>query len=308
MYLNTTTGAKWYDGAAWRVAATLDATQTFTNKTLDAAKVSTYIDYTEVAAPSNPAASTQRVYAKSDGKIYKRNSAGVETEVGASGSTSVSIPLGAIIATFPNLTGAYACVATTSADVYGFVLCNGQVISDVTSPLNGQTIPFVNNDIFIKGTTSTAGVSGGNASVTLVSANLPAHGHDMGHSHTSGTLATSLSATHNHTSSFAVVAGGTHNHGFSDGASQPLVLSGGLLTGGLYASGGNQFRYASNIANDGSHGHTLSGSLGFDGAHTHTMSGSVAAFAGNTGNGPGSSTSFSIIPSFISAKYVMRIV
>jgi len=89
MYLNTSTGAKWYDGAAWRVAANLDSTQTFTNKTLDAAKVSTFVDYAEIASPANPAAGNQRMYAKSDGKIYKRTSAGIESQVG-SGSSSGS--------------------------------------------------------------------------------------------------------------------------------------------------------------------------------------------------------------------------
>lgn len=57
-----------------------------TSPTLATPVLSSYADLTEVAKPANPAASTLRVYAKSDDKLYTLNSSGTETQVGA-GST-----------------------------------------------------------------------------------------------------------------------------------------------------------------------------------------------------------------------------
>ena len=92
------------------------------------------------------------------------------------------VPLGAAIATFPNLKGAYNCTATTVADANGFVKCNGQTIADASSPMNGQVIPNLNNAQFILGST-TAGTTGGSFAshthdVTVSgSVNLPSHSH-----------------------------------------------------------------------------------------------------------------------------------
>lgn len=87
IYLNTVSSTqKFYDGAAWRTVVTLDNTQTLTNKTLTAAKVSDFEDFTEVAAPATPGAGFIRVYGKADGKMYKKTSAGVESELGGSGA------------------------------------------------------------------------------------------------------------------------------------------------------------------------------------------------------------------------------
>lgn len=73
--------------------STLALSETLTNKTLTAPTinsavttalgVSDYEEFTEVAAPSSPAATKHRVYFKSDGKMYRKNSGGTETEVGA---------------------------------------------------------------------------------------------------------------------------------------------------------------------------------------------------------------------------------
>lgn len=77
--------------------ATLGLSETLTNKTLTAPTinsavtsalgVSDYEEFTEVAAPSSPAATKHRVYFKSDGKMYRKNSGGTETEVGAASAT-----------------------------------------------------------------------------------------------------------------------------------------------------------------------------------------------------------------------------
>jgi hypothetical protein len=95
-----------------------------------------------------------------------------------------SIPLGGVIATFPNLSGAYECTATTVPDDEGFVKCNGQTIADATSPMNGAEVPNINNDVFLMGN-----ITSGVASVT-------GNTRDLNHAHV-----TALGAhTHNLTS------------------------------------------------------------------------------------------------------------
>lgn len=72
-------------------------TDTLTNKTITAPTISSpaitnFIDLTEIATPATPAASHERIYTKSDGKLYKLNSSAVESEVGSgSGSGSGEI-------------------------------------------------------------------------------------------------------------------------------------------------------------------------------------------------------------------------
>ena len=58
-------------------------TDTLTNKTLTGVVISDYEDFTEIAAPATPASGKVRVYAKSDNKLYKKDSTGVEQQVGS---------------------------------------------------------------------------------------------------------------------------------------------------------------------------------------------------------------------------------
>ena len=87
------------------------------------------------------------------------------------------VPIGGVIATIPALAGAYACSATTAADDLGYVVCGGQVINDATSPLNGRTIPNINNDVFLKGHTTSNTAGGSNTHTHSV----PGHYHYYGH-------------------------------------------------------------------------------------------------------------------------------
>jgi hypothetical protein len=71
-------------------------------------------------------------------------------------------PIGAVIAWIKSFTGVPA-LATQGRDEW--VECNGQAISDVESPLNGQTIPNLNasgggTKRFLRGST-TSGTTGG---------------------------------------------------------------------------------------------------------------------------------------------------
>lgn len=86
------------------------------------------------------------------------------------------VPIGGVVATIPALAGAYACTATTVADDLGYVVCGGQVIADATSPLNGRTIPNINNDVFLKGHTTSNTAGGSNTHTHSV----PGHYHWYG--------------------------------------------------------------------------------------------------------------------------------
>jgi len=90
--------------------------------------------------------------------------------------TTGLVPIGGVVATIPALAGAYACTATTAADDLGYVVCGGQVINDATSPLNGRTIPNINNDVFLKGH-ATSNTTGGSNTHTH---SVPGHYHYYG--------------------------------------------------------------------------------------------------------------------------------
>jgi len=108
------------------------------------------------------------------------------------------VPLGAVIATFPNLTGAYTAPSATP-DSSGFVLCDGATVNDLGGPMHGVVVPTINNGTFLAGSTkvnsnsaSNLGTAAAASSVTLASGNLPTHTHDINHTHpadTSGSTA-----------------------------------------------------------------------------------------------------------------------
>ena len=118
------------------------------------------------------------------------------------------IPLGSVLATFPNLSGAYTTSATTVADAQGFVLCAGQTIADASSPMNTAVIPNINNSVFLQGSSS-AGGTGGSNSTTLTTTQLPAHTHGAG-SYSTSVGVTGGTASLTGTTSFASTSH-THN-------------------------------------------------------------------------------------------------
>ena len=85
-------------------------------------------------------------------------------------------PVGSITAWAKNLTGVPALPAN-------WVECNGQVLSDAESPLNGQTIPNLNasgggTKRFLRGST-TSGTTGGEDAHALSVAELASHTHTI---------------------------------------------------------------------------------------------------------------------------------
>ena len=241
-----------------------------------------------------------------------------------SGSTSFTgstsgrgiLPLGSVIATFPALSGAYACAATTTADSNGFVLCQGQTISDATSPMNGVVVPNINNDVFLKGST-TSNVSGGSNTVTLTSNELPAHTHTVSnHTHT---------IDHGHSNSFAL--GGTtsfattgHTHGVGSLYAHIELFGSTLYLVDGFSGSWTSNEQATSLARGSSSvtrnfGTPIGGSLdGPSATGTVSLSGSVTSHSGSSGaagaqttSSTGSGSAFSIQPKFITAVYVMRV-
>lgn len=79
-----------YENAAWRDVVNVSETQTLTNKTLTTPVVDIFSMTDQGSTPSTPSSGTTKVYSKTDGKIYKITSAGVEQQIGT-GSSGGSI-------------------------------------------------------------------------------------------------------------------------------------------------------------------------------------------------------------------------
>ncbi|VVB59067.1 Uncharacterised protein [Candidatus Anstonella stagnisolia] len=77
----------------------------------------------------------------------------INTSLGA-----VCVPIGCVIGWAKSITG------TPALSSY-WVECNGQTLSDAESPFNGQVIPNLNANLFLRGNT-TSGGTGGNLTHT----------------------------------------------------------------------------------------------------------------------------------------------
>ena len=63
------------------------------------------------------------------------------------------VPIGSVVAWFKSLT-------TTPPLLPNYVECNGQVLADGDSPLNGETIPNLNANRFLRGQATSGGTGG----------------------------------------------------------------------------------------------------------------------------------------------------
>ncbi len=86
-------------------------------------------------------------------------------------------PIGAVIAWLKSFTGVPATLPG------GWVECNGQVLSDTDSPLNGQTIPNLNasgggTQRFLRGATTSGTTGGADTNSHTHTVSLPAHTYE----------------------------------------------------------------------------------------------------------------------------------
>jgi len=216
--------------------------------------------------------------------ITANNFAGVVNTSAASTGHGV-VPIGAVIALNPNLTGAYTTASTTSADSNGWVLVQGQTISDATSPMDGETLPDLTDSRFLRGA-STAGTTGGAETFTLVEANLPAHVHDISHGHSDTFATASDSHYHNQVADVENTTGGS-------------PWGGGTYLAQYGSSNDSAYRLrGTNTSPTVARGSTDT--------HSHTVTGSVTSHTGSSGSA-GSDSAVSHIPKFLNVVYVMRI-
>ena len=248
------------------------------------------------------------------------NLQGTTTVSGAatfSGSTSGRgiIPVGAVVGLASNLTG----VSLPSS----MLELNGQVITDVDSPMNGVVLPNVSGSRFLMGST-TAGTSGGAATYTLSSTQLPAHTHTINNSH-ANTLAvvnpTVDTSTHTHNIAHAHMWMRNGRSLTAEDDSQTTITS----TNGTKVFNSTSDRAATGGAPNSAYtvydfetfytSGVLSPPSGSDGAtaasdtpsttQTITLSGAVTDHSGSSGSS-GTGSAYSLLPSYITTRYIIR--
>jgi hypothetical protein len=228
-----------------------------------------------------------------------------------------------------HLSGITNVTATTAADANGYVVCGGQTISDVTSPMNGAVIPNINNSLFLMGS-ATAGTTGGANSITLSTVNLPSHSHTINHGHANtfalanATVPTSThthNIAHAHMWAYYETTGSDEYHvrttlddsvtsisGSDDVAWRAVSnLGSGTAIGMVNDLVSDASLYTTGVLSPptGSAGATAASDTP-SATQTITLSGAVTDHSGSSGS-TGSGTSYDSRPSYITAKFIMRI-
>lgn len=177
-------------------------------------------------------------------------------------------------------------------------VCDGTALNDAGSPIfngAGRYLPDLTGNRFIRGATS-AGSSGGAASVTLTTNELPAHTHSAGSYATSIGLSGSAPSLSNNT-----VASASHAHQLNTTSASKLVVQ-AVTAGGTNKAVQTTTIPGSDLSSvtDASSNQTVTIS---GGSYSLTGSNSVAGTSGSSGSG----NSFSIVPLYLNAFYIMRV-
>jgi microcystin-dependent protein len=257
-----------------------------TELTAVASAISSKADLNSPALTGTPTAPTASVNTNT---TQLATTAFVQTQI-ATALTGVIVMWSGSIATIPT----------------GWVLCNG----------SNSTPDLRNRFIVGAGSTYSVDATGGSATSTLTSNELPAHTHSLsasgttsgqsaGHTHTFSGTTSGQSQSHTHT---ATVTDPGHNHtSFSNGA--PNGAGAGIAL--TSSSGGNTPGHAvqnnttgitvSNGNASQDHTHTYSGTTsGVSGDHTHTVT--VTGTSGSTGSG----ASFTNLPPYYALAFIMK--
>lgn len=194
------------------------------------------------------------------------------------------IPLGGYVAVAIGMTGADSD-ATMIAK--GFAKCNGTTpaTQGVVSPAITATMPNINDGAFIRGNATawtTGAKSGGEDTSTAI----------LAHTHTYSSTSGAQSADHTHTYSGTTgTESATHTHS--------TAISTGSKSLSLTGTGNHEYGGSTGDPS-ATHTHSYSGTSSTTSAgHTHSVSGTSAS--------TGSGSSFSILPSYFSAVYYMRV-
>jgi hypothetical protein len=206
------------------------------------------------------------------------------------------VPLGAIIPIRQGLTGAYPIPASGAVDANGFMYCDGAAIPSGNA-VSGNT-PNLTDGRFLRGSTS-AGATGGSATFTLATDNLPSHTHtgttasDGAHIHTAST---SSAGAHTHTGT--ANSAGAHTHSVrQDEGTSTIPNNSNINLRLVNSSTGSAGAHTHTLSIDSGGAHTHPVTVDSGGAHTHTFT------TGATGSG----TAVSHIPIYFDVVYLMRV-
>jgi microcystin-dependent protein len=175
------------------------------------------------------------------------------------GSGGESILVGTIVPFHGTINASgFPIDSTTSVANTNWHLCDGT---------NG-TIDLRDRFILGAGSTYAVGDTGGEATHTLTTDEIPSHGH-------TGSGSTGSAGDHTHSVSGTAASSGSHTH------DNRVTASGGPYKGWVlqtaYDSDGN---YSCYTASAGDHTHSVSGTAASSGAHTHTVTVTVSATGG----------------------------
>ena len=220
----------------------------------------------------------------------------ISTLINDAGYTGNSIPLGAIIPIRSGLTGVYATPASGVVDANGFMYCDGSVIPGGNA-VSGST-PNLTDGRFLRGSTS-SGTTGGSATFTLTTGNLPSHTHtgttvsNGAHAHTASS---GTAGSHDHTGS--ADSAGAHTHAVDqDNGTQTIPNNSSV----------NRRMSASSTGSAGAHTHTLTIAAGGDHSHSVTVDSGGDHSHTFTTDATGSGTAVSHIPLYFNVVYLMRV-
>lgn len=164
-----------------------------------------------------------------------------------------------------------------------FKECDGTQVSDVDSPMNGQSVPNLNangNGATIQGNSAATGGFEGANTINLTEAQMPAHDHDgltgweADHNHAAST---GVDGQHTHTAA-SMSNPGNHSHSYwalnddrvevdsSWSASQDDPIRGNWSWASTSSDGGSH-THSFTTTDPGNHAHTISD----DGAHDHEI-------------------------------------
>ncbi|WP_337187582.1 hypothetical protein [Phenylobacterium sp.] len=156
-----------------------------------------------------------------------------------------------------------------------YVPCNGQTINDIRSPLNGMTLPNLNNGKFlVGGANADSGVAVGSNEVKLSAANIPAvtltgNTGSASAGTPSGTVSVASGGAHSHT-----VNDPGHMHGVKGSATGLLTGITGLAVTSAGSGTGNTISANTNVTVQSGGDYTHTG--GFAGTalpnHSHSLS------------------------------------
>jgi len=241
-------------------------------------------------------------------------SGAVTVEKMASDSASRLVPAGTVAAT-----------VRSSADT-GWLLLNGATVANANSsypalwdvvPASWKSgtslvLPNMANRMLEGQSTTALGAVGGSNTVSIGTANLPAHTHSLNsHSHT---ITHTHSIDHNHGSETFAVSGTVDDNAL-DMVYDPGAYNSGYISGrdadnnGVIDGTTNTFGMA--LQKTTSHGHTWSGSVAVDLAnYTGTSGASSAANTGNssgdTGNGGFAGTALNITNAHLAVNFQIK--